>query len=164
MMIEKKKPQASNFPTIEDLKTAWFQWRRDHPEQSISNFQPTKCDSCRSSGIISFKHKEPELPSGYKEMSCICGDCENWRKHFNSIEGWLCLNLSQIKARGWIVWPYQGNRPKRTHIKPIKDLFESIPELNEESQMKRINELKQQVNNIIDLPEPNPEFDDQIPF
>lgn len=92
----------------------------------------------------------------------------------NNSDGYMVSSPEKIKAKGWLVWPYSGHR-KQT-VKP-KDLFNRIPDLTENDQMKRINDLKQQARMTFDLseieevnaqkfnlPDVNHEYDDQIPF
>lgn len=151
-LIEEKKPTPAYLPTINELKNAWYIWRKNHPEQSKMSFDIKPCNSCHSFGMFSFRMPKEGYPQGYIEMSCICSDCDNWRMYFNNIEMYMVSSPAKIKAKGWIVWPYEGHRQKMT--KPVKDMFESIPDLNDKAQIKRINELKQQAKRTFELPEP----------
>lgn len=155
-LISERRPTPGNFPTINEIKRAWYEWRKMHPEKvERKQTQPIPCDSCSSTGLISFKGPIPLAESGLRlydfkpTLTCICGECENWKRHVGNIDGDRRYTKQYILDQGWELWPFTEHRKKYRNIKDmaydvgekVKDNFEaddfSDPRFNERRQVLR---------------------------
>ena len=50
-IIRTKKPMPSNFPSIDELRQAWYVWLQAHPEKQVRVERPW-CDECGGTGYI----------------------------------------------------------------------------------------------------------------
>jgi hypothetical protein len=104
--IEENKPQPSNFPTISDLKKAWYAWRRDNPDKSAKSREPQPCEECYGKGVIWYHRDNPQYIDSKIEHFVICPRCTNWRLSFSSTDGLPVRSREQLEIQGLEVWPY----------------------------------------------------------
>lgn len=121
-IISERRPSSGNFPTIQEIKSAWYDWQRDNPQKV---FKPAQriipCDSCGGMGYLVFKGMRPYIENDEKkrkffyahmaQFSAWCGDCENWKRHTNNIDGDRRYTKNFILDHGWFLWPF-ANWPK----------------------------------------------------
>ena len=122
-IIESSKPVASNFPTIADIRTHWYQWRKEHPHMTVSHYQKTTCDECDRIGILFFTiRKEGEFPYGHVAK---CAKCENWRQHWGDNVPVVSLTRDEILAKGWEM-RFEVNNPHPQRQVPIENLAKDM--------------------------------------
>jgi len=158
IIISERRPTAANFPTIQEIKSHWYRWQQDHPGKvSQRNRSVIPCDSCLGSAILRFRRQIPITQDGIPlyskstQLSAWCGDCENWKRFVNNIEGDRRYTKQYILDNGWLIWPYQVMPKIKGGIKEMVDMVGKPVDkltLSDKERLSRTEELKQQAAEI----------------
>jgi hypothetical protein len=97
------------FPTINEIKNRWWQWREAHPEKIVAEPR-VWCEDCRGEGLL-YIHQHMAGPGdrAYREdpyqQVVRCGSCGNWKRHFSDDGPVPIYKRSELEARGYLVLP-----------------------------------------------------------
>lgn len=156
LIVAERRPTPANFPTIQEIKGKWYQWQKDHPDKVDRRAKAIiPCDSCRGSGLLHFRGLMPCSDDGKpywikpQEVAAWCGDCENWKRHANSIEGDRRYTKQYIIDKGWSLWPYNKHPKIKGGIKDMANAIgKPVEKLSDDEWNKRVSELKKQATEI----------------
>ena len=83
------------------------------------------CPQCQSKGVLWVRHRD----SGDYWIE-ICGDCENWRRHFDSAGQIKVGHRAELEAKGYRVWPPKiaDDTPWVKPDKTIEQVAEEVAE------------------------------------
>ncbi len=109
-MTDEFKPTPGSFPTPQQIKNGYWEWRRAHPEKTAKQgaFQQP-CDECGGHGLLWFKLPRGKYPFRL-EYVAICAYCANWQNQFASQDGLLVTTRQHLESMGCTVMPINGNR------------------------------------------------------
>jgi hypothetical protein len=79
------------FPTPQQVKDLWLDWRRAHPEKLTTRHERSFCSECSGKGYIEVWYRSEKLryvvvdgqarPIWYSKL-LPCAKCENWKSFF----------------------------------------------------------------------------------
>jgi len=163
-IMAERRPSSGNFPTIQEIRNYWFLWQRENPQKVVNTRkQIIPCESCNGTGLLRFKGPIPHnegRPYYDKPMQliCWCGNCENWKRHVNNIDGDRRYTKQEIIDKGWKLWPYDRSNEKRSIPNMIDDIGESIKPVFEDYSDPKWNDRR------IELQNQAQQLQDEIPF
>ena len=93
--------QRDRIPTNlpKELKAAWSSYLRDNPHKA-AKFNKVPCSDCDGTGLLTFKRFD-ELYGEPHQFSCLCGSCQNWKRHFDGIAGFALYTKRKLKDMGY---------------------------------------------------------------
>jgi len=89
-LISTHRPSPGNFPSIDDLKSGWWDWVRTHPER-VHEDKSTWCDECGGRGYIEVWYKSKKVKGFVADGNMIpcwanaivpCAMCDNYKHVF----------------------------------------------------------------------------------
>ena len=123
-IIDEKAPNPGNFPTINQLKNAWYTWRNSNPDR-VAVRETVLCDVCLGHGILWFLDFNEKLQSNH-EWVVRCGRCDNWRKHFaTDCKSPKLITRFELESKDINVWPYIPEDYKSPKIN-VKEMIDNI--------------------------------------
>lgn len=90
-LVENRKPNPSNFPSVRELKELWAAWIRDNPRRTVPEPDEHQCGECGGRGYFNVWRRSPHVKGfaafggqveAWYGTSLPCALCGNWRRRF----------------------------------------------------------------------------------
>lgn len=89
------------------IKAGWSAYLRDNPSKLVRH-KRTACPDCYGHGLIWYTRYE-EIYERLNEAFCVCGNCSNWKCHFDDKEPYNTFTRQHLEELGHKIWPYTDN-------------------------------------------------------
>ena len=124
-IMNEKSPNPGNFPTINQLKSAWFAWQLANPQKIQRRDETRPCDDCRGHGVLWWREWDKISKMNIHRV-VRCASCTNWRKYWASNSKGMESTRADLEDAGHLVWPWIPSDYKLPRDTSVQDMIDNV--------------------------------------
>ena len=109
------------------INAGWYRYQESNPNK-VAKYEEKPCVECNKKGLLWYSFIEEDSVVRYHHY-CICAACENWRLHYNTLNGaGARMNRQDLIDKGYRLEGPTKDMPDFTPARSLKKLAASIGE------------------------------------